>query len=129
MKTNPLAVASLIASLLMCFLGFNSVVAIGLGFIALGQIKRRPDLHTGAGLARLGIVLGVLGIGGMVSCGVSMGNKIQSTKPIASEVTHLLVAGDTDGARVLVHRRQTSRAWVRRGNQTTQRIAFAAWRA
>ena len=101
MKTNPLAVASLVASLLMCFFGFNSVVAIGLGFIALGQIKRRPDLYTGAGLARIGIALGILGIGTMISCGVSIGSKIQTTKPLAAKTTQLLVAGDIDAAAAL----------------------------
>ncbi|WP_131811899.1 DUF4190 domain-containing protein, partial [Mycobacterium mantenii] len=55
--TNPLAVASLIASFtgLLCFVG--SIAAMVLGAIALDQIKRtRQD---GFGLAVAGIVIGI----------------------------------------------------------------------
>ncbi len=55
--TNALAIASLIASFAGVFCCIGSIVAIVLGTIALGQIKRtRQD---GYGLAVAGIVIGI----------------------------------------------------------------------
>ena len=57
--TNGLAIAALVLGILwLCAVG--SVLAIVFGFIALSQIKARPQ--GGKGMAIAGIVLGIIGI-------------------------------------------------------------------
>jgi Domain of unknown function (DUF4190) len=59
-KTNGLAVASLVCSLLGWLFGLGAVLAIVFGFIARGQIKRSGNAETGNGLALAGIIIGFL---------------------------------------------------------------------
>ena len=60
-RTNGLAVASLVASLL--WMGwFGSVAAIVLGHVALRQISESGGRQTGRGLAVAGLVIGYLSV-------------------------------------------------------------------
>jgi len=58
-RTSGLAIASLIVSIVGC--GWLSLVAVILGHLARGQIRRERGLQ-GAGLALAGLILGYLGI-------------------------------------------------------------------
>jgi hypothetical protein len=60
-KTNGLAVASLVCSLLWVF-GLGAVLAVVFGSISLTQIKRSNNMQRGRGLAIAGIIVGVLGL-------------------------------------------------------------------
>jgi Domain of unknown function (DUF4190) len=59
-KTNPLAIGSLVASLVgfvpFCFFGIGSLIGIVLGIVALNQIKQKGE--GGRGLAIAGIIVG-----------------------------------------------------------------------
>jgi hypothetical protein len=62
-KTNGLAIGALIAGCAQfAFCGVGAIVAIVLGHIARGQIKRSNGAETGRGLATAGLVLGYVGI-------------------------------------------------------------------
>lgn len=65
-KTNGLAVASLVCSLLWMF-GLGSVLALVFGSISLSQIKRSNQMQRGRGLAIAGVIVGVLGVLGMAA--------------------------------------------------------------
>lgn len=67
-QNNPLAIASLVCGIIslpmvICCYGlpFN-VLAIIMGFIAVGQIDKSPDTMTGRGMAIAGIVTGVVSL-------------------------------------------------------------------
>lgn len=60
-KVNGLAVAALILGIVWLF-WVGSVLAIILGIVALGQIKRSDGAQDGRGLAIAGIVLGSIGV-------------------------------------------------------------------
>jgi hypothetical protein len=70
-KTNGLAVASLVCSLLWMF-GLGSVLAVVFGSISLSQIKRSNHVQRGRGLAIAGVIVGVLGLLGMAVIIVSV---------------------------------------------------------
>jgi hypothetical protein len=59
-KTNGLAIGSLIASLVGFLCGLGSIVGIILGIVALNQIKARGE--GGRGLAIAGIVIGAISL-------------------------------------------------------------------
>ena len=65
-RTNPLAVWSVVSSIIGLLCGVGSIIGIALGFVALGQIKRTGQ--GGHGLAVAGIAIGfvsaVLGLVG-----------------------------------------------------------------
>lgn len=84
-KQNPLAIASLVAGIfsmtfgLCCYLGFlTGPVAIGLGFVALNQIKTNPNTPSSAkGMAMAGIGTGAAAlviILLLIVLGVAMGS-------------------------------------------------------
>jgi hypothetical protein len=58
-KTNGFAVASLVLGIVWLW-GTGSILAIIFGFIATNQIKERRE--KGSGMAKAGIILGVIGI-------------------------------------------------------------------
>ena len=60
-KTNGLAMASLVCSLLWVF-GLRAVLAIVFGFIARSQIKRSGGGQRGKGLALAGIIIGFVSV-------------------------------------------------------------------
>jgi uncharacterized protein DUF4190 len=61
-RTEPLAVASLVASLAQPFVPFFSgIVAIVCGHLARGRIRRAGGRTTGSGLALAGLILGYVG--------------------------------------------------------------------
>ena len=60
-RTNGLAIASLVCSLLWMF-GLGAVLAIIFGFVARSQIKRSGDGQRGKGLALAGIIIGFAGL-------------------------------------------------------------------
>ncbi len=73
--THILAIASLILSILgmlpvLPLIG--SIAGIVTGIIARKEIRNRPDLYTGEGTAKAGIILGWIGIGLIVlaACGI-----------------------------------------------------------
>jgi len=55
--TNPLAIGSLVASVIGLLCGIGSIIGIVLGFVALNQIKKTGQ--AGHGLAMAGIAVGV----------------------------------------------------------------------
>lgn len=63
-KTNPFAIASLVASLVgfipFCFFGVGSLIGIALGIVALNQIKQNRE--SGRGLAIAGIIVGAVSL-------------------------------------------------------------------
>ncbi len=64
MRTNTLAVISLVFGLLAWF-GMpviGAVVAVVTGHVALGEIRRAPDIYEGRGMAVVGVVLGWLNL-------------------------------------------------------------------
>jgi hypothetical protein len=60
-ETNTLAVFSFFVSLFW-FFGLGSFVAIVLGLVARGQIRRTGGRQPGGGLAMAGIVIGSIGL-------------------------------------------------------------------
>jgi hypothetical protein len=68
-KTNGMAVASLVCSVLGLFCGVGAVVGVILGFVARGQIRRSAGAQKGEGLATAGIVVGfvVIALGILVA--------------------------------------------------------------
>lgn len=68
-RTNPMATASLIMGIISVTIGmcccygapFN-ILGIIFGFLALSQIKNKPDLESGKGLAMTGIILSIISI-------------------------------------------------------------------
>lgn len=56
--TNPLAIVSLVAGIVGCFLGVSWIAAIICGFIAKNQIRNSQGAQKGSGMATAGIVLG-----------------------------------------------------------------------
>lgn len=55
---NPLAIASLVLSIVGICCGVGSIIGIILGFVALNQIKTSGQ--QGAGLAKAGIIIGFI---------------------------------------------------------------------
>lgn len=64
LKTNPLAIASLILSAGgFSFLPLiGSIAGIVTGRIALREIREKPDTYDGESLAKAGVILGWLGV-------------------------------------------------------------------
>jgi len=65
-STHSLAIVSLVLSILglMPVLPLiGSIAGLVTGIMARKEIKARPDLYTGEGTARAGIILGWIGIG------------------------------------------------------------------
>lgn len=60
-KTNTMAIASLVVSIVGLFMGLG-IVAVILGIIGQSQIKASMGKQKGAGMAIAGIVIGCLGI-------------------------------------------------------------------
>jgi hypothetical protein len=74
-STHGLAIASLVLSILgllpiLPFVG--SIGGIVTGIIARKEIRARPDLYTGEGTAKAGIILGWIGIGLVVVAVISV---------------------------------------------------------
>ncbi|WP_241010874.1 DUF4190 domain-containing protein [Mycobacterium camsae] len=63
-STNPMAIASLVASLLGWICGVGPILGVVFGIIALNQIKQNGQ--AGRGLALAGIIIGGIGIAFMV---------------------------------------------------------------
>jgi Domain of unknown function (DUF4190) len=61
-KTNGLAIAAMICSFFFWVYAIPGIVAIVLGFIARGQIKRSNGTQTGSGMALTGIIVGFAGL-------------------------------------------------------------------
>jgi hypothetical protein len=57
-KTNGLAIASLVCSILGFCCGVGGVLGVIFGFVARGQIKRSGGSQKGSGLALAGIIVG-----------------------------------------------------------------------
>jgi hypothetical protein len=57
-KTNGLAIASLVCSILGLFCGVGGILGLIFGFVARGQIKRSGGTQQGRGLALAGIIVG-----------------------------------------------------------------------
>jgi hypothetical protein len=57
-KTNGLAIASLVCSILGFCCGVGGVLGVIFGFVARGQIKRSGGYQKGSGLALAGIIVG-----------------------------------------------------------------------
>ena len=57
-KTNGLAIASLVCSILGVCCGVGGVLGVIFGFVARGQIKRSGGAQKGSGLALAGIIVG-----------------------------------------------------------------------
>jgi hypothetical protein len=57
-KTNGLAIASLVCSVLGVCCGVGGVLGVIFGFVARGQIKRSGGAQKGSGLALAGIIVG-----------------------------------------------------------------------
>jgi len=66
-RTNGLAIASLVLGIVW-FWWLGSILAVVLGYVALGQIERRNE--GGRGLAIAGIVLGFVGIATGILVGI-----------------------------------------------------------
>jgi Domain of unknown function (DUF4190) len=64
-KTNPMAIGSLVLSLLWLG-GIGSVGAVVLGHMSKREIARSEGRETGAGLATAGVVIGYIGVAIMV---------------------------------------------------------------
>lgn len=58
-RTSPLAIYSLATSLVLGFVGFG-IVGIGLGVLALREIRKKPGKLTGVRIAKAGIIVGGL---------------------------------------------------------------------
>jgi hypothetical protein len=63
-REHPLAMASLVAGILgiIAFPLIPSILAIAFGSTALNRIQQEPDRYSGQELARIGKVLGIIGV-------------------------------------------------------------------
>ncbi|MBA2612297.1 MAG: DUF4190 domain-containing protein [Bacteroidetes bacterium] len=61
-RSNDLAVLALVFGILGFVIGFGSIAAIVLGDKALKQIKTNPDVYEGEETAKIGKILGIVGI-------------------------------------------------------------------
>jgi hypothetical protein len=59
---SPAAVLSLVCGILLCLGPLTGLTAIVAGLVARGQAQRRPAHVGGAGMALIGILLGVLNL-------------------------------------------------------------------
>jgi hypothetical protein len=59
---SPAAVLSLVCGILLCLGPVTGLTAIVAGLVARAQAQRRPTVTGGAGMASIGIVLGVLNL-------------------------------------------------------------------
>ena len=57
-RTNGLAIASLVVSLVGCLCGVGAILGIIFGFVARSQIRQSNGTQTGEGLALAGIIVG-----------------------------------------------------------------------
>ncbi len=80
-RTQPATHFLAILSLILSILGMlpvlpliGSIAGIVTGIIARKEIRSRPDLHSGDGTAKAGIILGWIGIGLVVLavCGLAL---------------------------------------------------------
>lgn len=67
LRTNGLAIASLVCGILGLCTGIVSIVAVIFGHISLGQIKRSGNMEQGRGMAIAGLILGYIGIAGWLA--------------------------------------------------------------
>lgn len=81
-KTNGLAIASLVVSIIGC--GVLSILAIIFGHISRGQIKRDPS-QKGDGMALAGLIIGYLGIVAVIAA-VIIGAIGSLTMPAVSQM-------------------------------------------
>jgi hypothetical protein len=63
--TNMLAVASLVLAILWVF-GLGSLLAVGLGYVAMRRIAASEGAQEGMTVAVAGVVLGLVGVGALV---------------------------------------------------------------
>ena len=61
-QTNPLAIGSLVASLVGLLCGIGSIVGIILGFMARKQIQESGGTQGGEGMATAGIIIGFISL-------------------------------------------------------------------
>jgi hypothetical protein len=75
-KTNGMAIASLVCSVLGLFCGVGAILGVVLGFVARGQIHRSAGAEKGEGLAIAGIVVGfvVIALGILVAVIIAVTN-------------------------------------------------------
>lgn len=99
LRTNALAIASFVVSLFLCCCGFNGVVSIILGLVALSQIKRRPEMFTGRGLAIAGVALGAVSVAGALFFQGFMISRYHEVKPVAERTTIHIQRGEFEQAR------------------------------
>lgn len=62
--THPMAIVSLVTGILgltLC-VGLGGVIALITGYMARNEIRQKPEMYTGEGLATAGLVLGGVGI-------------------------------------------------------------------
>lgn len=59
---SPAAVLSLVCGILLCLGPLTGLTAIVAGLVARGQAQRRPAVVGGAGMAAIGIGLGILNL-------------------------------------------------------------------
>jgi hypothetical protein len=59
---SPAAVLALVCGILLCLGPLTGLTAIVAGLVARGQAQRRPAHIGGAGMATIGILLGVLNL-------------------------------------------------------------------
>lgn len=59
---SPAAVLSLVCGILLCLGPFTGLTAIVAGLVARAQAQRRPGVVGGAGMAAVGIALGVFNL-------------------------------------------------------------------
>jgi hypothetical protein len=106
LKTNGMAIASLVCGLLGCIPWFiTGLLAIVFGIIGLGKAKQPQT--GGKGLALAGLILGILSIfwsGGFIVSSLWLYHKgqamlIQPARAATSGFVNSLAAGDTDKAR------------------------------
>jgi hypothetical protein len=63
--TNMLAVASLVLAILWVF-GLGSLLAVGLGYVAMRRIAASEGAQEGMTVAVAGVVLGLVGVGALI---------------------------------------------------------------
>jgi hypothetical protein len=59
---SPAAVLSLVCGILLCLGPITGLTAIIAGIVARGQVRKKPGVIGGAGMATAGILLGVLNL-------------------------------------------------------------------
>lgn len=74
-KTNGLAIASLVLGVLWLY-WIGSILALILGYVARGQIRRSNGAQVGDGIAIAGIVLGWIGLAVLVLLIVLLDNPV-----------------------------------------------------